>query len=253
MAALDGLLLVGPLARHRERLVTVAKGLIAPLPEIVPAFARSKTETVTWGANVESFTPERRSEEVRESLGIPRDAVAVLFSGSFRPWHGVHVFEDAARRLAANRDLHFVLAGGERAGQGEGYNGRRLGPLPYARMPEIVAACDVGVAPYDTARLAQLQLGFYWSPLKLFEYMAAGLPSVTIPRFPLTEIVRDGQEGLHFREADPAHLAETLARLAGDAALRRRLGASARARVVERYSWHKHCEQVEAVLARIAA
>ena len=41
--------------------------------------------------------------------------------------------------------------------------------------------------------------------------------------------------------------------LAGDSALRRRLGASARARVVERYSWACHCEQLERVLLRIAA
>lgn len=251
-ALLDGLLVVRPLRRHRERLVRASKALVSPLPEIVPEFARPKTETVSWGANVASFTPERRSEAVRASLGIPEGAMAVLFSGSSRPWHGVHVFEAAARRLAGRTDLFFLLAGGERA-HAVGYRGRCLGPQPYARMPDLVAACDVGVAPYDTARLAQLALGFYWSPLKLFEYMASGLPSVTIPRFPLTEIVRDGQEGLHFRERDAADLAEKVGRLADDVTLRRRLGASARARVVERYSWQKHCEQLEKVLDRIAA
>ena len=251
-ALLDGLLVVRPLRRHRERLVRASKVLVSPLREIVPEFARAKTETVTWGANVASFTPERRSDAVRASLGIPEGAVAVLFSGSFRAWHGVHVFEEAARRLAGRTDLFFLLAGGGRA-HAVGYRGRRLGSQPYARMPDLVAACDVGVAPYDTARLAQLALGFYWSPLKIFEYMASGLPSVTIPRFPLTEIVRDGQEGLHFRERDAADLAEKLGRLADDVTLRRRLGASARARVVERYSWQKHCEQLEKVLEGIAA
>lgn len=252
-ALLDGLLLVRPLERHRERLVAAARALVSPLPEIVPELARSKTETVTWGANVASFKPERRSDAVREALGIPREAVAILFSGSFRPWHGVHVFEDAARRLAGRPDLFFVLAGGDRATDALGYRGRRLGSQPYESMPELVAACDVGVAPYDTRRLAQLKLGFYWSPLKIFEYMASGLPTVTIPRFPLTEIVREGQEGLHFREADAADLAEKLGRLADDSSLRRRLGESARGRVVERYSWQRHCEQIEAVLERIAA
>jgi glycosyltransferase involved in cell wall biosynthesis len=120
-------------------------------------------------------------------------------------------------------------------------------------MPEIAAAADVGVAPYDTARLGQLRLGFYWSPLKIFEYMAAGLPTVTIPRPPLTEIVRDGEEGLHAREADPDDLARVLGRLADDPALRAALGRNARARVEARYSWARHCEQIEAVLARIAS
>jgi glycosyltransferase involved in cell wall biosynthesis len=252
-AALDAALLVRPLRRRRERLCRTASALVSPLPEIVPEFARAKTETVTWGANVEAFRPEQRREEVRRELGIPPGAAAVLFSGSFRPWHGVQVLEAAARGLSDRADLYFVLAGGSEAGSPHGYRGRLLGAVPYERMPEIVAACDVGTAPYDTRRLGQLRLGFYWSPLKIFEYMASGLPTVTVPRFPLTEIVRDGQEGLHVAEADPGALAQALVRLAGDAALRARLGTSARARVTARYSWARHCEDLERVLERIVA
>ena len=250
---LDALLVLRPLQRHRERLCRLARALVSPIPEIVPVWARSKTEIVTWGANVDAFSPTRRTRETRAALGVPEGAVVVLFSGSFRPWHGVHVFESAARRLRERSDLYFVLAGGPVAGEARDFRGRHLGSVDYQRMPEVVAAADIGVAPYDTARLAQLRLGFYWSPLKIFEYMASGLPSVTIPRVPLTEIVRDGQEGLHFVEGDPASLAEVLLRLAGDPALRQRLGRQARARVVERYSWARHCEQLERVLLRIAA
>jgi glycosyltransferase involved in cell wall biosynthesis len=252
-AALDGLLLLRPMRRYRERQCRRASALVAPLLEIVPEFARAKTETVSWGANVADFAPQRRSEALRRSLGVPEGACVVVFSGSFRPWHGVHVFEAAARLLARRADLYFLLAGGPSAAAGAGFRGRRLGALPYERMPELLASADIGVAPYDTARLAQLQLGFYWSPLKVFEYMASGLPTVTIPRLPLTEIVREGQEGLHFREADAAALAAALERLADDAELRQRLGRSARERVVERYSWQRHCEQLERVLRRIAA
>jgi len=243
---------VRPLRRRRERLCRAARALVSPIPEIVPDFARAKTETVTWGANVDAFRPERRSEEERRALGVPAGAVVALFSGSFRPWHGVHVFEDAARRLRSRPDLYFLLAGGSESGAGEGYAGRRLGAVPYDRMPGIVAAADIGVAPYDTSRLRQLGLGFYWSPLKIFEYMASGVPTVTIPRPPLTGIVRDGREGAYFREGDAADLARVLASLADAPALRAALGQSARARAVELYSWARHCEQLEGVLARIA-
>ncbi len=252
-AALDAALVVRPMRRHRERLAKVASALIAPMLEIVPAFARGKTHVVTWGANVESFSPAKRDEAVRTRLGIPKGATAVLFSGSFRPWHGVHVLEEAARRLRSREDLFFVLAGGPTAGFASDFRGVRLGRLAYEAMPEVTAACDVGIAPYDTVQLRELSLGFFWSPLKIFEYMASGLPTLTIPRSPLTEIVRDTQEGGFFREADPDDLARAIAALGDDAGLRRRLGESARARVVERYSWAHHCEQVEAVLKRIAA
>ncbi len=249
--ALDAMTLLRPLERYRDMLCRRAAALVAPIPEIVPAFARKKTETVTWGANVDVFKPDGRRGETRRRLGAPEKAVVVVFSGSFRPWHGVHVLERAARRLERRADLWFVLVGGGPPRKARGYRGRHLGTRPYEELPEILAACDIGVAPYDTARLGQLRLGFYWSPMKMFEYMAAGLPSLTIPRFPLTEIVRHGQEGLHFREADADDLARVIGRLADDPDLRRRLGAGARRRVVEKYSWARHCEQLEAVLGRV--
>jgi glycosyltransferase involved in cell wall biosynthesis len=252
-ARLDALALVRPLRAHRETLCRQAAALVSPLPEIVPGFARDKTTTVTWGANVDAFHPSRRRDALRREWGAPEGATVVLFSGSFRPWHGVHVLEEAARRLRPRADLFFVLAGGPRAGTASEYRGVSLGSVPYERMPEVVASADVGVAPYDTSRLAQLQLGFFWSPLKIFEYMASGLPTVTIPRPPLTDIVRERQEGVHAKEADPIDLARVLAALADDPDARARMGASARARVVARYSWARHCEQLESVLAGVRA
>jgi glycosyltransferase involved in cell wall biosynthesis len=250
---LDGLLLFRPMRRYREQLCRRAAALVSPLPGIVPEFARSKTRPVTWGANVETFRPEVARPQRRKAWGAPADALVALFSGSFRPWHGVHVLEEAARLLASRSDLYFVLAGGERAGPGTGYRGRRLGTVPYEDMPEVVASADIGVAPYDTTRLGQLRLGFYWSPLKVFEYMAAGLPTVTIAEPPLAEVVRHEREGLLVPERDPGELARAIVRLAEDHALRRALGAAARARVVERYSWARHCADLEAVLLEIAS
>jgi glycosyltransferase involved in cell wall biosynthesis len=248
-ARLDGLL-GRPLRRYRERLCREAAALLAPIPEIVPAFARDKTTIVTWGANTERFCPERRSEAVRRRIGAPEGATLVLFSGSHRPWHGVHVLEEAARRLAAREDVFFVFAGGE-ARPADGFRGRHLGALPYDEMPALVASADIGIAPYDPRKLAQLSLGFYWSPLKIFEYMACGLPTVTIPRPPLLEIVRAEQEGLFFPEGSAEGLAKAIARLADDRSLRERLGRSARDRVVLHYSWDVHCAQVESVLERV--
>ena len=52
------------------------------------------------------------------------------------------------------------------------------GAVPHDAMPAALAAADIGVAPFDPSAHAPLSLGFYWSPLKIFEYMAAGLPVV---------------------------------------------------------------------------
>jgi glycosyltransferase involved in cell wall biosynthesis len=66
-------------------------------------------------------------------------------------------------------------------------------------------------------------------------------------------LVREGEEGLHVPEGDAAALAAAIERLAKDPERRAAMGRSARARVVERYSWARHCEQLERILQRIAS
>ena len=78
--------------------------------------------------------------------------------------------------------------------------------------------------------------------------MASGLPVVApdIPR--LRAIVRPETEGLLYDPSDPGALADALARLA-DRRCREPLGAAARRRVVERYSWAAHCRTLERAVA----
>ena len=122
-----------------------------------------------------------------------------------------------------------------------------VGPVAHDAMPACLAAADVGVAPFDVGRHAPLSLGFFWSPLKLFEYMASGLPVVAPAIDRITHLVGDGAEGLLYDADDPAALAGAIARLC-DPALRRRLGAAARARAVRDYGWDRHCERLAAAI-----
>jgi glycosyltransferase involved in cell wall biosynthesis len=107
------------------------------------------------------------------------------------------------------------------------------------------------VAPFDVSRHRSLSLDFYWSPLKMFEYMASGLP-VVAPRIPrLTRLVEDGSEGRLYDAADPDALAATLLALHRDPAARATLGAAARARAVAAYSWGAHCERLASAFSSL--
>lgn len=247
---LDALLLFRPMRRYRERLAREASVLIAPIREIVPEFARAKTHVVTWGADVEAFHPSRRSDERRAAWGVRPGTCAVLFSGSHRPWHGVETLLHAARHLKDREDLFFVLAGGDRSGVARDFRGRFLGQVPYAEMPEVTASADISVAPYDRSRLRSLELGFFWSPLKIFEAMASGVPVITLDIEPLRGIVRSEREGAFFKENDPVDLARVLSSLAGDPDHRTAMGRSARERS-SAFSWAAHATQVESILEGI--
>jgi len=121
--------------------------------------------------------------------------------------------------------------------------------LPHDRMPASLADADVGVAPFDVDAHAQLSLGFYWSPLKIFEYMASGLPVVAprVDRIPL--LVEDGVEGVVYEPGRHSEaLADALLSLA-DPKRRKALGAAARARAVRDYSWTAHCRALSDAIA----
>jgi glycosyltransferase involved in cell wall biosynthesis len=129
---------------------------------------------------------------------------------------------------------------------------RFTGAIAYEAVPAELLQASVGVAPFNTAPHPALRAaGFFWSPLKIFEYMAASLPVVTADIAPLNRIVRHGHEGLLFREGDMLGLAEALARLLQDPTQAQRLGAAGRARVVAHYSWQQHCAALEAVMHEI--
>jgi glycosyltransferase involved in cell wall biosynthesis len=121
------------------------------------------------------------------------------------------------------------------------------GAVAHERMPAYLAAADIGVAPFDVGAHGPLALGFFWSPLKIFEYMASGLPVVAPAVDRLPSLVEHDREGLLYDATMPDALAAALERLT-DATLRRRLGVAARERAVRQYSWAAHCRALEAAI-----
>ncbi|HET6313248.1 MAG TPA: glycosyltransferase family 4 protein [Chloroflexia bacterium] len=263
-------LLLGSMRRWAVAQGRWSDAIVTPLASTVPPeVGREKIHELPWGANVERFDPARRLQgEERQALaaelGLALEHPVAAFLGSFRRWHGVEHFAEAARRLIdGGAPISFLAVGG--GPELEGLRARVAswglppgrfvftGPQPHERVPELLSLADIGVAPFDVASHAPLaEYGFYWSPLKVFEYMAMALPVVTIDTPPLNDIVREGQEGLLFPTGDIDGLISALARLAGDAGLRERLGQSGRQRVVANYSWQAHCAALDRLLRKIA-
>jgi len=259
---LDRLALFRSMKAVREDLCRKASALVTPLPTIIPrSVPREKVHPVHWGANVDIFHPGVTVSGAAEKLPIPGDASVVVFSSSFRPWHGAELLVRAAARVLERApNAFFLLLGAgpmlarvKQHAEELGVSSRVhcTGAVPYEEMPRYLARAHVGVAPYQPSLHGQLQLGFYWSPLKIFEYMASGLPVVTLDIEPLREIVRPGLEGLLFPENHTERLAEAIAELVRSPERARAMGQSARQRIVSLYSWQVHCEALERVLAGV--
>lgn len=247
----------GPMRRWAEWQCRAAGAIVTPLHTTVPAaIPRAKIVELPWGADVDRFAEvaaaRRAGEPARPN---------VVFMGSFRAWHGVTDFVRAALLLLAQgRDLHFTLVGdGPERPAAEALAApwaarfTFTGAVPYAQVPALLARATIGVAPFTTAPHPALRAaGFFWSPLKIYEYMAAGLPVVTAAIPPLDAVIRDGAEGALFPEGDVPALAAAVARLLDDPAAAHAMGRAARARVVERYSWRRHCAELERILLGLA-
>ena len=99
-------------------------------------------------------------------------------------------------------------------------------------MPAHLEGTAIAVAPYP---MPQREADHYFSPLKVYEYMAAGLPVVASSLGQIPDAL-DGC-GVLVPPSDPAALARAIDSLAQDPARRADLGGRARRAAVERHSW----------------
>jgi glycosyltransferase involved in cell wall biosynthesis len=115
------------------------------------------------------------------------------------------------------------------------------GLIKPAAMPAYQVASDILVAPYTS------DARDYISPLKLFEYMAAGKPIVTTTKPVLKEVVTHGENALLAEPGDPASLAERVTSLATDPDRQTALGTQAR-KDVEQYTWERRAARILAFI-----
>jgi glycosyltransferase involved in cell wall biosynthesis len=213
------------------------------------------------------FSPDER-RALRAGLGIAEDAVVATFVGTFGQWHGVDVLARVIERLAdtdpewlARRKLHFLLIGdGLKMPEvqaligGERFRGlvTLAGLVPQAAAPAYLAASDILLSPHVANADGT---PFFGSPTKLFEYMAMGKAIVASDLDQIGEVLAEvgGRRlAVLVPPGDEAALEHGIRSLADDPEERARLGAAARAEVLERYTWRHHVEAILAGLRRVA-
>jgi glycosyltransferase involved in cell wall biosynthesis len=245
-----------PLRRWRNRLARMTAAFVTPSATILPDFVpRERVHVLPWGANTDRFRPDVAPAPIE----LPAERPAVAFVGSFRPWHGAQMLVQAAvalRKGGRQAPIFLMIGDGperraiERlvAERGLADDFRFVGAVPYAAVPTYLRRAAIGVAPFEPGRHRYLEIDFFWSPFKVLEYMAMALPVVTIDVPALREMVRPGLEGLLYPESDISALADALATLLESPDRRREQGERARLRVIEHFSWKKHCVRLEEIL-----
>jgi glycosyltransferase involved in cell wall biosynthesis len=202
------------------------------------------------GADLELFRLPPDRDAARRRLGLDGRFV-VGWVGSFRRFHALDQAVDA---LAGLDGATLLLVGDgperasvERLAHARGVELQCTGTVGHDDIPSYLAAMDVGLV------LASGDQPFHYSPLKLAEYMAAGLAVVAPRAGALPAQLRDGVDAMLVTPGDPHELADVLRRLRDDVALRERLGRAAKSVAGERWSWDRSAREALAAATRAAS
>ncbi|MBF0695919.1 glycosyltransferase family 4 protein [Actinomyces bowdenii] len=205
-----------------------------PQGDLAPGAAATSAprhvRTVPNGVSVRRIQPQPEAADGPEG-------VVVTFVGTLKPWHGVADLLEAAAASQGGWSLRILGDGPQmdslRARAAElGVEVDFRGAIPPQDMPAHLAGSAIGVAPYPDLGGEEQQ---YFSPLKVLEYLAAGLPVVAsaVGQVPL---LLEGV-GVLVPPSDPVSLARELDALAADPQRRAELGRRGRRRAEERHSW----------------
>jgi len=153
------------------------------------------------GVNLEQFSINESKKQARDKVSLHSDKKIALYSGHLYDWKGARTFAEAAKKIP---DIDCVFVGGtdiDIKNFRDRYrvvpNIRIIGRVPHVDIPMYLKSADILILPNSgTQDISRL----YTSPLKLFEYMASGVPIVASDVESLSEVL--DESCAFFFEAD---------------------------------------------------
>jgi glycosyltransferase involved in cell wall biosynthesis len=196
-------------------------------------------------ANIDKFSfTEQQREATRERYGL-QGHVVCGYLGAFVPWHAIDRFVHAiAARLREAPQLKLLLVGDgatypplQAYVQEHGLAEQVIltGRVAHDEVPGLLAAMDMAVLP---------SAGDYTSPVKLFEFMACGVPPVAPDFAPIREVLSEGRTGWMFPAGDLDAAVDTVLARSLDPAALRQVGSDARAYIAAHRQWRNNIEQL---------
>lgn len=216
---------------------------------------REKITLIANGVDPTMFDPTARGESMRGRWGL-KDEFVVAYTGALGLANDIPTILRAAQRLGHRPDVRFLLVGDGKEKQGLEALAATMGlqnvifagSVSKCQMPEVLAAADACVAT-----LMDIPMFRTTYPNKVFDYMAAGRPTILAIDGVIREVIEAAQGGIFVPPGDDQALAGAILGLAEDRARARALGESARAYVVEHFDRHRQAEQFAALLQRLTS
>lgn len=199
-------------------------------------------EVIYQGIPLDRF-PKRKS-----AAGTVHSPIRLLYAGQLHQYKGVHTILEALKLLGeANVRLTIAGAGDEDyertlkdLAEGLECPVEFLGRVAHDQMPGLYRDHDLFIFP-----------SIWQEPFGLthLEAMASGLPVISTINGGQGEFLTDEQNCLTFSPDTPEELVEALRRMIGDLDLRKSIAAAGRKTAVERFSFTRYVDELEAFIS----
>ncbi|MEK7170190.1 MAG: glycosyltransferase [Patescibacteria group bacterium] len=234
------------LIKQAKGIVSISQGLKDAL--VLAGYLEGKILVAHDGYDEKQFVERISKSEARTRLVLPQDRKIVMYVGGLEAWKGVETLCQAALFLKAD-GIQVVVIGG--TGEEKKRFEKRyplitfLGARPYVELPQNLQAADILVLPNS----ATSELGSkFTSPLKLFAYMASGVPMV-MANVPVLKEVVGSTQAILFMPDDPHSLANAIGKALDDPEAAQRTQAAKD--MVKDFTWDKRAKNVLAYITQL--
>ena len=211
---------------------------------------KSMLATVPNGVDSSMFDPQATGQNIRQQFGLT-DEFLVTYSGAMGAANNLGTLIDAAEQLKDHPKIRFLLVGGGKLAESiaEDVKKRDLtnvilgGVFPKEKMKDVLAASNVCVASLQNIRMFRTVY-----PNKVFDYMAAGRPTLLLIDGVIREVIEKSNGGRFITPGDPMALAQAIRDYENDRDVCTQQGESARKYVEQHFERASQANHLEGIL-----
>ncbi len=229
------------LIKHGDKIVTITKSLKELF--LKNNWPENKILVAPDGVDLEKFDINLDKEGARKKINLPLDKKIILYVGHLCSWRGADIMADAAKYLT---DYQMIFVGGtgqELKDFQDRYKDRaNIKIIPFEKremIPIYLKAADALILPNKSGSAISER---YTSPLKLFEYMASGVPIVASDLPSIREVLNE-KNCLFFQANNSESLAEKIKSLFSDEKLTSQISRQAYLDV-KQYAWSERAKKI---------
>jgi glycosyltransferase involved in cell wall biosynthesis len=214
----------------------------------------SKITFIPYGTDISMFSPDVDGSNIRQELGF-EDKFIISYTGALGLANDIPTIIRAAKRLEDEPGIQFVLFGDGKERVNLEAQARELGlknltfagSRPKHEMPQVLAASDAGLAILQNIPMFRTTY-----PNKVFDYMAAGRPTILAIDGVIRDVIETANGGIFVQPGDDQAVADAARRLFADKPASQLMGLSARTYLVENFDRRQKMQATQELLITLA-